>query len=123
MLREVLTVTAVMLALDAVWLTANNATHRTVFAAIQGQPMTIRWIPAAIVYVLMIAATWYLAVEPSAGWQEAAGRGAVLGAAMYGVYDFTNYATLTKYPLSFAITDMIWGTVLCATVAGLAKLF
>lgn len=122
MLRELLTVTAVMLVMDAIWLTANNATHRTVFAAIQGKPMTIRWIPAATVYVLMIAATWYLAVEPSANWQEAAGRGAVLGAAMYGVYDMTNYATLAKYPFSFALTDLAWGTFLCATVAAVAKL-
>lgn len=120
MIREILTVATVMLVMDAIWLTANNATHRTIFAAIQGQPMVIRWIPAAIVYILMIAATWYLAVEPSKGWQSAAGRGALLGAAMYGVYDMTNYATLAKYPLSFAITDMLWGTFLCAVSAATA---
>ena len=123
MWREILIVSAVMLTLDAIWLTANNATHRTIFAAIQGQPMVVRWIPAMIVYILMIAATWYLAVEPAKDWKEAAGRGALLGAAMYGVYDMTNYATLAKYPLSFAVTDMLWGTFLCATVAGLTKLF
>jgi uncharacterized membrane protein len=122
MWREILTVSAVMLVLDAIWLTANNATHRTIFAAIQGQPMVIRWIPAGIVYILMIAATWYLAVEPATDWKEAAGRGALLGAAMYGVYDMTNYATLAKYPLSFALTDMAWGTFLCGTAATVAKM-
>jgi uncharacterized membrane protein len=120
MLREILTVAAVMLVMDAIWLTANNATHRTIFAAIQGQPMVVRYVPAAIVYILMIAATWYLAVEPSASPQAAAGRGALLGAAMYGVYDMTNYATLAKYPLSFAVTDMLWGTFLCAVSAATA---
>ena len=83
MIRELLTVAAVMLVMDAIWLTANNATHRTIFAAIQGQPMVIRWIPAMIVYILMIAATWYLAVEPAKDWKEAAGRGALLGAAIH----------------------------------------
>ena len=122
MLREILTVAVVMLVMDAIWLTANNVTHRTIFAAIQGQPMVVRWIPAAIVYILMIAATWYLAVEPSKGWQEAAGRGALLGAAMYGVYDMTNYATLAKYSLSFALTDMAWGTFLCAVSATVAMM-
>ena len=122
MWREVLTVAAVMLVMDAIWLTANNATHRIIFAAIQGQPMVIRWIPAAIVYILMIAATWYLAVQPSVDWQGAAVRGALLGAAMYGVYDMTNYATLAKYPLSFAVTDMAWGTFLCAVSASVAAL-
>jgi uncharacterized membrane protein len=121
MWSKILTVAAVMLVMDAIWLTMNNATHRTIFAAIQGQPMVIRYVPAAIVYALMIAATWYLAVEPASDWQGAAGRGALLGAAMYGVYDMTNYATLAKYPLSFAVTDMAWGTFLCATVAAVAK--
>lgn len=120
MLRELLVIAAVMLFMDAIWLTANNATHRALFAAIQGQPMAVRYGAAAAVYALMIAATWYLAVEPSANWQEAAGRGAVLGAAMYGVYDMTNHATFVKYPLSFALTDMAWGTFLCATVAAVA---
>jgi uncharacterized membrane protein len=120
MLREILTVAVVMLVMDAIWLTANNATHRVIFAAIQGQPMVVRYLPAAIVYILMIVATWYLAVEPATDWQGAAGRGAVLGAAMYGVYDMTNYATLAKYPLSFAVTDMAWGTFLCAVTAATA---
>ncbi len=120
MWREILTVAAVMLVLDAIWLTANNATHRSLFAAIQGQPMVVRYLPAAVVYLLMIVATWYLAVEPVKDWQGAAVRGAVLGAAMYGVYDMTNYATLVKYPLWFAVTDMIWGIFLCATSAAVA---
>lgn len=120
MWREILIVAAVMLVMDAIWLTANNATHRVIFAAIQGQPMVIRYAPAAVVYILMIVATWYLAVEPSTDWKAAAGRGALLGAAMYGVYDMTNYATLAKYPLSFALTDMAWGTFLCAVTAAVA---
>jgi len=36
---------------------------------------------------------------------------------MYGLYDLTNAATLTRYPLMFALQDILWGTLLCATVA------
>ena len=115
---QILTVGLIILALDAVWLTANAAFHRQVFAMIQGSPLKVRMGAAAAAYALMIAGVWFLAVRPSGDdWLAAAGRGAVLGAVMYGVYDMTNLATLTKYPLNYAIPDMIWGTVLCAVVA------
>lgn len=117
---QLATVAAVMLVLDGVWLTANNAYHRSVFAAIQGKPLAIRMIPAALVYILMIGAVWFFAVEPSKTWLEAAGRGALIGLAMYGVYDMTNYATLTAYPLAFALSDMLWGAFLCGATAAAA---
>lgn len=123
-LAQILTVGLVILALDAVWLTGNAAFHRQVFATIQGSPLQVRVVPAAISYALMIAGVWFFAVKPSGtDWLAAAGRGAALGALMYGVYDMTNLATLTKYPMRYAITDMIWGTALCATVAAVTTYF
>ena len=115
-----LAVAAVMLILDAGWLTANNAYHRKDFAALQGSPLEARLIPAAAVYVIMIVAVWFFAVQPAVSVTDAAGRGALIGLAMYGVYDFTNYATLTRYPLFYALTDVAWGTVLCAATAATA---
>lgn len=120
-LSQLATVAVVMLVLDGIWLTANNAYHRSVFAAIQGKPLVARLIPAALVYIIMIGAIWFFAVEPAQTWLDAAGRGALIGLAMYGVYDMTNYATLSAYPLAFAASDMLWGTFLCATVAAAAK--
>jgi uncharacterized membrane protein len=118
---QLATVAMVMLLLDAVWLTANNAYHRQVFAAIQGKPLAVRLIPAALVYIIMIGAVWFFAVEPSQSWKDAAGRGALIGLAMYGVYDMTNYATLSAYPIRFAVSDMAWGAFLCAATAAAAK--
>lgn len=114
------TVAVVMLVLDGIWLTANNAYHRSVFAAIQGKPLAVRLVPAALVYIIMIGAVWFFAVEPAQTWLEAAGRGALIGLAMYGVYDMTNYATLSAYPLAFAVSDMLWGTFLCGATAAAA---
>lgn len=120
-IAQLLTVGLVILALDAVWLTANAAFHRQVFATIQESPLKVRTGAAVAAYALMIAGVWFLAVRPSGDdWLSAAGRGAALGLVMYGVYDMTNLATLTKYPLNYAIPDMIWGTVLCATTAAAA---
>ena len=111
-----------MVALDAVWLTLNAATNRTVFAAIQSKPLEIRWIPAVLVYILMIAATWFFAVWNTPSWKVAAAKGAALGLAMYGLYDLTNYATLIKYPLDYALRDIAWGTFLIGTSALVASL-
>jgi uncharacterized membrane protein len=41
---------------------------------------------------------------------------AAIGAATYAVYDFTNYATLTKYDFNFAVVDTIWGGALFSLV-------
>jgi len=117
MFVQIVAIVGVLLAMDAVWLSSTAAQSRAMFAKLQGQPLEIRWIPAAFVYTLMVVAVWYFAVEPSKTVTDAGTKGAILGATMYGLYDFTNYATLTQYPLWFAVQDMIWGTVLMATAA------
>jgi uncharacterized membrane protein len=89
-------------------------------AALQGQPLKIRWIPTLAVYAIMVAALWYFAVSPSTNITDAAGRGAALGFSMYGLYDLTNYATLERYTLDFALTDIIWGTFLFTVTAAVA---
>lgn len=103
--------------MDAVWLSSTAVPTRAMFAKLQGQPLEIRWIPAAFVYALMVFAVWTFAVEPSKTVTDAGTKGAILGATMYGLYDFTNHATLVNYPLWFAAQDMAWGTALMATAA------
>ncbi len=110
-------VAVIMLLMDAGWLTYRAAYHRQVFAALQGSPLQLR-IPAAVAtYALMIAGVWFFAVRPACTVSGAAGRGAAIGLLMYGVYDLTNYATLSRYPTAYALSDMAWGTFLCAVVA------
>jgi uncharacterized membrane protein len=121
--QQVVLVATVMLLMDFGWLAANNKYHRRVFAELQGQPLQVRIVPAVLVYLLMIVGVWFFAVAPAADWSEAAGRGALIGAIMYGLYDLTNYATLVNYPIEYAISDMMWGTFLCAVVAGTVKWF
>ncbi len=69
-LAQIASVTTVLLVADAIWLTSTSASTRQMIAAIQGKPLTIRWIPAAAVYALMIAALWFFAVRPAADWLE-----------------------------------------------------
>ena len=119
---EVLYMLLALLGLDAVWLTSNMAESRSMFAKLQGQPLVIRWIPAILVYVLIVGAVWFFAVRETKTVEDAGLKGGLLGLAMSGVYDLTNYATLAKYPLTFAVSDMAWGTFLCASVAAVGAL-
>ena len=36
---------------------------------------------------------------------------------MYGLYDFTNLATLKGWTLEMAIVDTLWGCTICAAAA------
>ena len=121
-MSEMIYMLLALLALDAIWLTSNMTMHRALFAQIQGIPLTIRWIPAVLVYVIILAAVWFFAVRETKTVEDAALRGGLLGLSMYGVYDLTNYATLSKYPLWFTASDMAWGTFLCASVAAAGRL-
>lgn len=40
--------------------------------------------------------------------------GALMGAIIYGVYDFTCLAIFKDFPVGMGVVDWIWGTVLCS---------
>jgi len=45
--------------------------------------------------------------------------GALSGFIVYGVYNFTNYSTLTHYTLKLAVLDTLWGTFAFGVVSAL----
>jgi uncharacterized membrane protein len=66
---------------------------------------------AIITYVLLAYGLYYFAIKPKSIF-----NGALFGLIVYGVYDFTNLATIAKYSVKVAILDTIWGTILCTLV-------
>jgi len=81
--------------------------------------------PAAAFYLCYVAGLVFLAVRP----QEAdvtlasvACYGAVVGFLAYGTYDMTNWSTLKDWPVLLSVVDVIWGTILSASVAVIARL-
>lgn len=60
---------------------------------------------SVVVFILPLA-------EDSPYW--AAFYGAVLGAVIYGVYDFTCIAIFKNFPIGMGLLDWLWGTVLCS---------
>lgn len=73
-------------------------------------------------YVFYVAGLVYLAVLPGleqASLARAVINGAVIGFLAYGTYEATNMATLQGWSWSMVLTDVSWGTVLSALVAGI----
>ena len=76
---------------------------------------------AAIIFDLVfVAGIVILVVRPAIEHRnpvEALVLGAILGLVTYAAYDLTNLATLEGFPVKVAVVDLVWGTVLCATVS------
>jgi uncharacterized membrane protein len=111
------------LALDLVWigLIANQFYKRELaaIARLDGDNFAIRLGPALVLYPLIIVGLQVFALpRATAGvlWTSAA-WGGLFGLIGYGIYDLTNYATLTNYTLRLTVIDMTWGFVLAATTA------
>lgn len=118
-LRTILVLGTVLLLLDAVWLTLRSSYHESLFMAVQRAPMMLRVAPAIGVYLLLPVIVYLTALRETKGWQDAALKGALTGALLYGFYDLTNYATLNGWTLHMTITDTLWGTAVCAMGASL----
>ncbi|MBP7118703.1 DUF2177 family protein [Candidatus Woesebacteria bacterium] len=77
--------------------------------------------PALLIYIVIPLAIFLFAIPK--GWgkspAEAFFWGAMLGLAMYAVYDLTNLATLNNWSAKITVIDIIWGMVLCGSVTAI----
>lgn len=90
----------------------------------------VNWTAAIIFYMIYIIGILVFAVFPAVNKDSlftAIALGGFLGFLAYATYDLTNLATLKGWPHAIVYIDIIWGTILTASVstAGfyVAKLF
>lgn len=105
MLTQIIKNALIIAAIDLPYLLLVSGQFRPMVAAIQGSALQFRLWAAIPVYF----ALGYL-LTLAGGWRQAA----FIGSATYAVYDFTNLATLTRYPIQFALQDTLWGGALMA---------
>jgi len=80
----------------------------------------INWPAAIIFYLLFMAGLVLFVISPAMvkhSWLHALLYGALFGLITYATYDLTNLATLKDWPLVVTVVDLIWGTVLAASVS------
>jgi uncharacterized membrane protein len=73
-----------------------------------------KWGAAGAFSVLLGAVRAVGAAPRASRGGTAAAHGALFGLIVYGVYDFTNLATLRHYPVQLAVVDVAWGTLASA---------
>jgi uncharacterized membrane protein len=119
-----LTTAVVMIVIDLIWLgiIAKPLYQQGIGHLMTDQPNLVA---AAAFYLLFPLGLMVFAITPQvamAGWQKTAWLGAMFGFFAYATYDLTNLATLKNYPLSLALIDMAWGTMVSAVAASAGKL-
>ncbi len=112
---------AVMLAIDAVWLTL---TAGPLYRANLGDLLAdnFRPVPAILFYLLFVAGILIFVVPADSAPRDFARIalfGALFGLFCYATYDLTNYATLRTWSLKVTLADMAWGALLTAVGAPL----
>lgn len=109
----------VFFAIDMVWLVlvAKNFYKEQIGFLMRPD---INWAAAIIFYLLFIAGLVTFVISPAVekhSWINAVLYGAFFGLITYATYDLTNLATLKDWPLLVTIVDLIWGSVLAASIS------
>ena len=109
----------VFFAIDMVWL---GLIAKSFYAKQIGYLMKtdINWAAAILFYLLFIVGLVLFVIIPAVekgSWFHSLIFGALFGLITYATYDLTNLATLKDWPLLVTIVDLIWGSVLAASVS------
>jgi uncharacterized membrane protein len=101
----------ILLCLDSIYITPQISYFNRVYYKIQKTPLQVKPLGVIICYLCLAFLLHYFIISKKKSVFDAF----ILGICVYGVYDATNYALLTNYPLYLAIMDMIWGGILFAS--------
>jgi uncharacterized membrane protein len=101
----------VMISLDFVYLTVMKGYFSNQVKAVQGTPLQINYLGAAICYIFLITGLNYFIIKPRKSVTDAF----LLGIVIYGVYETTNYALFSNWSIISVIIDTLWGGLLFAS--------
>jgi uncharacterized membrane protein len=121
-LIQYVVVFVIFLAIDAVWL--SNAGRLLyvpeIGALLRDKP---NFVVAFLFYAIYALGLLVFVVQPAlltTGYGRVLLLGGFFGLVAYATYDMTNLATMKGFTTRIAIIDMVWGTVLSASVSGLS---
>jgi uncharacterized membrane protein len=110
--------------LDGIWITMNGKMYSALYTRVQcGKPMRVKIDGAVLAYVflatVMIVFLPPLVKNTDRSLLASFKTAGLLGACIYGIYNFTNLATLTDYSLKAAMIDTLWGATLFTIIGWL----
>ena len=80
--------------------------------AVQGSNLKLDMTATILAYVFIVFGLNYFIISKRASVKDAF----LLGLVIYGIYEFTNKAILTKWTYNTVALDTVWGGILFASV-------
>jgi uncharacterized membrane protein len=102
-----------MIALDGLYLQTMKTSFSNQIIKVQGSPLVLKILPTIVCYMLLVFGLNYFIISKNQSLYAAF----LLGIVIYGVYDATTYALITKWSPQLALIDTLWGGILMSTTA------
>jgi uncharacterized membrane protein len=109
----------VFIILDFVYLNVIKGYFNNQIKSVQGSPIQINYLGAALCYILLIVGINYFIIKPRKSVSDAF----LLGIIIYGVYETTNLALFKNWSILTVIIDTLWGGLLFASTTYIVNLF
>ena len=107
-MQQLAAIMVCFLFVDSVYLYNIAGVFGQMIQQIQRSPLQIQWSGAAVCYLALTGVLYWFIIKP----RRPATDAAILGAAIYAVYESTSYATLKGWNVTIAMVDTVWGGVL-----------
>ena len=108
----------VFIILDFVYLNVIKGYFDNQIKSVQGSPIKINYLGAALCYILLIFGINYFIIKTRKCLSDAF----LLGIIIYGVYVTTNLALLKNWSILTVIIDTLWGGLLFASTTYVVNL-
>jgi uncharacterized membrane protein len=107
-----------MVVIDSIYLSLMKGYFMNQVKNVQGSPLKINFLAAAICYIFLILGLNYFIIKPRRSVQDAF----LLGLVIYGVYETTTWALFSKWSPLTVIMDTLWGAILFALTTFIVRL-
>jgi len=114
---DILKVGGIVILLDSVFLYLIAPYFTRQIQSVQGSPLTVDFYSAILCYTLIIFGLYYFIILPKRSILDAF----LLGFVVYGVYETTSKALLTKWMWKTVAIDTVWGGILFALATYFAR--
>ena len=108
----------VFIVIDFVYLNVMKGYFDNQIKSVQGSPIKMNNLGAALCYILLIVGINYFIIKPKKSVSDAF----LLGIIIYGVYETTNLALLKNWSILTVIIDTLWGGILFAATTYIVNL-
>ena len=109
----------IFITLDSFYLNYMKGYFEKQVQDVQGSPLKINFLGAALCYLFLIIGINYFIIKPKKSVQDAF----LLGLVIYGVYETTNYAIFKNWSILTLFIDTLWGASLFALTTYIVSLF